>query len=196
MQLYCCTFEASSNLILKQIRKYQRHIAPSAVLLFLGLVLMVGLKYSLDKSNIRNLVLETIREGVAPEALIEFKFTQAESDALNWEKRHEFELNGEMYDVVETAVVNDTIIYQCFHDTKETKFKRKFFKYLTYYLLPSNQSEDDKQQSTKQIKNYIVESVSVVKIHTFSVVKVSLNWRYANFYDYLLLGPNAPPPKV
>ena len=178
------------------IRKYQKKAARFTIYLFLGVVLALGAKYSIDKSNIRNTVLKSIRAGVAPEALIVFVFTESESENLNWKKSHEFELNGEMYDIVESKKENGKITYTCFHDTKETKHKRRFYKLISNLLLPeSDQNSDENKLSTNQ-KIHFCQPVPEIIIMSISEIDRQQSAYSQNAYHFLELGPNSPHPKV
>ncbi len=178
------------------IRQHYKTTLQLGIYLLLGLVLLVCVKFSLDKSNIRNSVLTALQMDVLPEQLIVFTFSKAESEALNWRKNHEFELDGQMYDIVETKEENGILYYTCFHDVKETKYKRRFYKFLGKLMLPDHHKNGD--QNTNQIgfKTYFCETGYQIDSELISgAMKESISI-YSNLYSHLIGGPNAPPPKV
>ena len=182
-------------LVLKALRTYQQHIGRLSIFLFLSLVLLVSTKFLIDQSNIRNSVLKTIQAGIAPEKLITFKFSHSESEALHWKKDHEFELDGEMYDVVSTDINDYQIIYTCFHDTKESKYKRRMYKLIGSLLLPDGDQQNQQQHHLSQQIYFYQPVKSLVVIASFNQDS-DCNFLYQNLYMYLKVGPVAPPPKV
>jgi hypothetical protein len=53
---------------------------------------------------------------------------------LAWEHEREFEFAGEMYDVVSSQIMGDSIIYQCLHDAKETSINKRILSFIKSYL--------------------------------------------------------------
>jgi hypothetical protein len=53
---------------------------------------------------------------------------------LEWEHDREFELSGEMYDVISSQIMGDSIIYQCLHDAKETSINKRILSFIRSYL--------------------------------------------------------------
>lgn len=181
---------------MRLIRKYQNKSVRFTIVLVLGAVLLLGLKFSIDKSNIRNSVLQAIQSGVAPEALIVFIFTEEESQNLNWKKSHEFEFEGEMYDIVETKIEEGAYHYTCFHDTKETKFKRRTFKLLGSLLLPENDSQSDQNTNLKLVKTQFFQTLKTVLLLPVLGDCKQIDFCFQNSYRSLMVGPNSPPPQL
>jgi hypothetical protein len=166
------------------------------ILGLLAFFMLVGIKYIVDKSHIRNAVLEAIREGVAPEQLIVFNFTKSEVEALNWKKDHEFELAGEMYDIVETSIAGDTLIYTCFHDTKETKYKRRFYKFLGSLLIPNSDQQKQDSKFKIEFKLYFMADRNVQGAVMDDLSNNKSSFYYLVLYGLLLDGPISPPPQI
>jgi len=53
---------------------------------------------------------------------------------LEWEHDREFELSGEMYDVISSQIIGDSIIYQCLHDAKESSINKRMISFIKNYL--------------------------------------------------------------
>ncbi len=64
------------------------------------------------KALVRAVVQEEIQAGMDEEALVLLKFTDTEAQLLlHWEHDREFEYLGQMYDIVETEQIGDTVYY-------------------------------------------------------------------------------------
>lgn len=50
-----------------------------------------------------------------------------------------------MYDVVETIILGDSVVYECFPDTKETRIKKEISD-ITKSLLGNNQKQTEKEK--------------------------------------------------
>lgn len=159
------------------------------------LFLLVCIKFSLDQSNIRNSVLESIRSGIAPERLIEFKFSDEESTNLNWKKNNEFELEGEMYDIVSIQKIEDGVVYECFHDTKESKYKRRFYKWLGNYLIPESGEPNENQTNKNVYKNYFCSNYKSLNTEGLAQGLQTCYVKYLNLYHLFQMGPSSRPPK-
>ena len=53
---------------------------------------------------------------------------------LTWEHEREFELGGEMYDVISTEIKGDSISYRCIHDAKESSINKRMISFIKNYL--------------------------------------------------------------
>lgn len=91
----------------------------SPIYLFLGIVRFE--KY-IAKKQIKKILVSNIDR----DQLVCLKFSLLESSSqLRWKHSKEFEFNGEMYDVVEKEIRNDSVYYWCWWDKKETKLNKK-----------------------------------------------------------------------
>ncbi len=64
--------------------------------------------------------------GLDKSELVLLKFSRAAAQTqLRWEHAKEFELEGQMYDVVETELKGDTLYYICWWDHEETKLNKQ-----------------------------------------------------------------------
>lgn len=79
------------------------------------------------KHQVKALLLQSIPSN----DLKTFRFTASEYLNLNWEHEREFELEGLMYDVVETTVSNGIYQLVCYPDTEESLIKKKLKALLT-----------------------------------------------------------------
>jgi hypothetical protein len=74
-----------------------------------------------QKRLIRNSVKELIYSGLSNSELSRIVVTTSDSDNLLWHHHDEFEFQGNMYDLVSKESFNDSIVYLCFLDEKESE---------------------------------------------------------------------------
>lgn len=55
-------------------------------------------------------------------------FNQQDRNGLEWEEGKEIRYGNEMYDVIDTATVNDQLIVRCIHDKKERELIENYQK--------------------------------------------------------------------
>ncbi|MFK8039395.1 MAG: hypothetical protein AB8B74_13965 [Crocinitomicaceae bacterium] len=181
---------------LETIRKYHNRYARFLILFFLGGMVLLGANYALKKSDIRNRVLKEIRSGIAPEQLVHFQFSSTEALQLNWKKSHEFELNGEMYDIVETKKVDGTVYYSCFHDTKESKLNRQLYKFLSQFISTDKDSNSEGQKTTSIQKVYFNTYPSNEMVSIILSFEPRLAPLYLSIYDSQYVNISCPPPEL
>lgn len=58
--------------------------------------------------------------------LLTFRFTAEQAGALQWEEEDEFQLDGEMFDVVEKKMVDGHLLLRCISDKKEDALIRVY----------------------------------------------------------------------
>gem|GEM_PF-402666 len=78
------------------------------------------------KMAVKHQVARHIVRGVADDGLVLLKFTKEESRTLlRWEHPREFEFDGQMYDIVETIDLGDSVHYRCWWDKAETALNER-----------------------------------------------------------------------
>ncbi|MFD1551073.1 hypothetical protein DNU06_04265 [Putridiphycobacter roseus] len=180
------------------IRQHKNGFIRFFVLLPLLFILGFCAWYTLERTSIKSSVLEKIQQGFAPEALITFTFSKADSqEKLNWKHAHEFEYLGEMYDIVASQIIKDSVQYTCFHDTKESKLNRRWYKFIGKLIY----DVDDEEQKQKQKKNnlkldYFIKNKMGSAVHCRDSVCTANVFFIKSFYNYHILGPAPPPPNA
>jgi hypothetical protein len=71
---------------------------------------------------------------------------QVQDSRLNWEDEDEFELSGNMYDVIGKSIKGDTLIIHCLKDEKENSLVKSF------EHLQNSQSRDGKNKSASLLQ--------------------------------------------
>lgn len=78
------------------------------------------------KAIIRKEVRKHIETGVDKGSLVTLKFSKEETQTkLRWHGPREFEHHHQMYDIVETVTLGDTVYYLCWRDDEETALNRE-----------------------------------------------------------------------
>lgn len=104
------------------------------------------LVYELAKMDAKNIAKQQIKTGQF-KSIIE-KIPSSKN--IHWEEKGvEFELYGQIYDVLNTELHNDTIIYYCINDTKENGL-------MTIYnqWIQSDKANDNQKNTAKLILKF------------------------------------------
>lgn len=136
-----------------------------------------------------------IKRGVPQKQLIAFQFNQKEIKDLVWHKKHEFELDGHLYDIVYKGISKKGIHYfKCVSDDQETQL----FKDLKQYVSSNLGDEKNPQPLGKFFK--VVQVPFVLNEVAFILEKVQpIILKKDHFiYKYQLVTTNpsvdTPPP--
>jgi hypothetical protein len=151
--------------------------------------------FEFSKFKIKKELKSLIKRGVPQKQLIAFQFNQKEINDLVWHKKHEFELNGHLYDIVYKGISKKGIHYfKCVSDDQETQL----FKDLKQYVSSNLGDEKNSQSLSKFFK--LVQVPFVLNEVTFILKKPSsiiLKKDYFT-YKYQLVTTNSsvdtPPP--
>lgn len=165
----------------------KRHIF--AVFLALALIGPVAGMYvwlQFKKQNIRRTVKHSIEEGLNRDELILLKFTESETQNLEWEHEKEFEFGGEMFDIVERKQVGDTLYFWCWEDNEETELNRQLAR-LSARALSQNPDHQDRQEKLQTF----FKTLFCEKIETFQFPKNNPNKQIP--YHLKLTPENCPP---
>lgn len=122
----------------------------TAWILILVLTLPLGLtgwylnwqKHKIKKSVKKELIAQTDKDKLE---LLKFKKSELNLQVV-WKHAKEFSYNGEMYDIVNSQTINDSIFYWCWVDNEETSLNIKLTEWVDKTL------GQDTQRSTKTQK--------------------------------------------
>jgi hypothetical protein len=79
-----------------------------------------------QRAGVKKDVREHIVAGIGEDALVLLTFTKEESRTLlRWEHAREFEYDRQMYDIVETWTVGETVYFRCWWDREETRLNER-----------------------------------------------------------------------
>lgn len=79
-----------------------------------------------EKMLVRKAVKRQLLAGMENTDLVFLKFTQEGAQTLlRWEHAHEFEYQGQMYDIVRSETLGDSIFYHCYWDRAESKLNQQ-----------------------------------------------------------------------
>jgi len=82
-----------------------------------------------EKAMVKKEVRRHIISGIDKDGLVLLEFSRTETEPLlRWEHSREFEYDGQMYDIVDSWVVGDTVYYRCFWDRAETRLNEQLRK--------------------------------------------------------------------
>lgn len=134
--------------------------------------------------------------GIDKKELAILKFTVDEAQTkLCWEHSKEFEYDGEMYDVVETQVTRDSVLYWCWRDHEETRLNKQLDDLVAQALGNNRQHKENQEKlidfckslycSKAQVMNVSLDSKTVIFFSPCTVSCISC-----------LDTPPVPPPEI
>lgn len=146
-------------------------------LLFLPMWGSIGY-LQLEKKKVQKSVKRKIMNGIPKEELIFMAFTKEDlTTKLNWKHSKEFELNGEMYDIVEREETADSAFYWVWWDKEETELNQRV-KRIAAEIFGSSPDHQEKNNLVQSFyKSLFVENPQ----HDFQVLVASqqrLNYHY------------------
>jgi hypothetical protein len=149
----------------------------------------------IQKTLARYSVRELLRESPVKNELVLLKFTSSESETkLKWEHSREFEYDHQMYDVVETKVIGDTIYYWCWWDRRETRLNQQLSDWAgkVFHTDPQN------REKHCWLLSYFKSLYFIENFYPHLLPPESWRLRYNDYcylYDSTAIQPPAPPPK-
>lgn len=133
--------------------------------------------------------------GLPEEELVFFKFsTEDLSKQIHWHNDNEFKYAGEMYDVVQRQIKNDSVSLWCWHDHKETRLEKQIELLVSKALGANTQSKEQKSNLNNFLKSlYFSNKDSWETILPMPNQMVFLEPFYWD--ARCLLAPPTPPPQ-
>jgi hypothetical protein len=150
-----------------------------------------------QKKQVRRAVKSSIIAGLDKEELVLLKFTKEESQtSIRWEHATELEYKGQMYDVVETKIENDTTYYWCWLDNKETKLNKQLDQVLAYALGNNQHRNDSQKQLHNLYKSLYWEESSAFELSSWSIQTTPPLPAYKIIFQNFSHPPPVPPPQI
>lgn len=119
---------------------------------------------TVQKKQVQKSVKRQIMKGIDREELIFMAFSQEELQTkLNWKHAKEFELNGEMYDIVERKETVDSAFYWVWWDKEETELNRRVNRIAAAVFGSSPQQHEQSQVVQHFYQSLFVESMDSVE---------------------------------
>ena len=147
-----------------------------------------------QKVIVKEQVKKQLLSGIEKKELVQLKFTKVESQTeLDWEHDREFEYQGEMYDVVETTIKEDSVYYLCWWDHAETQLKKQLKNLVAQMLGQDAQNTERHKRLFDFYKTLYCNDLPTVQDFHY-LHNGSLN-PYLSNYISLTLSPPVPPPR-
>ncbi|QGY45197.1 hypothetical protein GM418_16405 [Maribellus comscasis] len=157
-----------------------------------GVYLWLQQKKLVVKTQVKTQVLNKKKEG---ERKILLKFTLEETKTkLRWEHSGEFEYNEQMYDIIRTKTVGDSVYYWCWWDKEETELNRKLEKLAEFDRAEENGKDKNHQSIVTFIPTPFCQEIQKIE-EIFARNLKKINPDYFIFYSSFFLTPLEPPPK-
>ncbi|MBA4311576.1 MAG: hypothetical protein C0417_02990 [Chlorobiaceae bacterium] len=141
------------------------------------------------KENVR----EQIMMGMAKSELKHFQFSKIEATFIpKWKEPNEFDIDGEMYDIVYFQESNDSISYWCWQDRDETKLNKK----LNTLINQKTENSPLHHIQLKQIASFLSTLFFIDKLFWQATAPSTESFASNNSSLYLsyIKSPPIPPP--
>lgn len=147
------------------------------------------------KEIIKREVAEGIERGLEKEQLVLLEFTLDEvKTKLKWRSAREFEFNHELYDLVESILDHDKILFWCWRDHQETEIEKEI-KAVVFHSFKNKEKSLNLQEGPNSIPRIYLFFPSgcplVAKPDLFSFFYIS---DFQTIYS-LNQKPPSPPPR-
>jgi hypothetical protein len=170
----------------------------SILLIFVLIYNLIGYYtvFKVLQYQVRDEVKQRIKHAVPDDELVLISISTVDDKSLVWTKpQKEFRYNGEMYDVVKLKIKEDSIVYYCIHDFKESKLFSELGDYVKRYVADNpNQRRKAEILLERLIKDYFIQ------VFTINIsYKEFINLRYRKYlraYPSVCLKVLTPPPKL
>ncbi len=155
----------------KRVLRYSKKRRYQLFLPFYFLALSLTLSLILDpvlgkylwlehrQKMIKRQVEEQVLYGLGKERLVLLEFTTQEVNTkLKWRSAREFEFNHELYDVVESILDNEKILFWCWRDHPETRIEKEIEALLSSFQKKGGKSlilEEGSNSSNSMPKIYL-----------------------------------------
>jgi hypothetical protein len=166
--------------------------------LFLSLIVPVLVAYTwlhYKKASVRKEVKWKMIEGIEKDQLVLLKFTTEESQTiLNWKHSKEFEFNGEMYDIVSSEMMGDTILYWCWWDHAETRLNKQLDGLVSRVLGGDPKTNENQNRVFSFYKSLFFRSLHEWK-PDLAAIAISFSVALTDHISSSFNQPPKPPPK-
>jgi hypothetical protein len=135
--------------------------------------------------------------GMDKESLVLLKFSEQEArSTLRWEHAGEFEFNGNMYDVVETRQLGDTLYYYCWWDHAETQLNRQLEALVSGVFNTDPQQSERRQQLSDFYQSMFHSAPFIWRISAFLALVGSDFPLFNTCPLAVFFCPPTPPPEL
>ena len=146
--------------------------------------------FTLAKWNAKYIISQHLKSNIIDDLVEKIP----NSNAIHWEEKNkEFELSGQMYDVVKTEEVNNKTIYYCINDQKESGLLQIYSNWIQ-----SGSANDQQKQNAKSILKFTQIECDVIldkdeKNQSYSSLKIIPLFNLSLISRSLMV--EGPPPK-
>ncbi len=149
-----------------------------------------------QKTIVKKEVNRQIIAGIDKDDLVLLKFSKEDAQTkLRWEHSKEFEYNHQMYDVVETMTLGDTIYYWCWWDREESKLNRQLEELAAQALVKDSKIREKLERLISCFK-----SLYCTFSFNWNVSVPELLYKqfclFSYLYSSIIIQPPTPPPQL
>ncbi len=148
-----------------------------------------------QREQIHEEVKQQILSGIDREELVVFKFSLADSKLLDWKEDREFAYQGQMYDVVESRIMADSIQYWCWWDQKESQIEKQIEE-CTARLFHQNPQQQHQQEKLHDFYKNLYHPVIPEWLLLLDAFQKGIPSNSKHLFTSHQLPPPVPPPET
>lgn len=150
----------------------------------------------MERKAIRKAIKHKIIEGIDKEELVLLVFHKEEvNQKVKWKHSKEFQYKAEMYDIVETEFINDSVYYWVWWDKEETALNKKVAS-LVRQNFAQNPYQNNKNEVITHFFKTLYFSSPTVLINPKLTLQLSHLTHYLADFSFGQQSPPTPPPQI
>lgn len=152
--------------------------------------------FEFSRYHLKKEIKLLLKEGVPKDELVFFEFDDKQMNALIWLKKNEFDLNGNLFDVVrKRELPNGKIHLECISDERETILFKKLNQSIASNL--SDESQHSPISCWIKILHFpiILENCEWYELNFTAVTIPHSNFNYQSSNSTKAVDIHSPPPK-
>lgn len=164
------------------------------VILFLGRIIGYFPIFKIEQYTIRREIKTRMKSAIPDSELKVFSYQIGSQEAIKYGNRHEFEIEGEMYDVVRRETEGETLNLYCLHDEKETDLFNKLDQMVKNRMDTADHPFRNVVNIFAKTFHSVQPVIDVFRLHSNTDLNI-LNFSYSNTYYFDFVRKFAPPPR-
>ncbi len=177
-------------------KAYKNIIVIGLMLSLLAPLLGGGFSFIYRRHQIRREIKGFLKSKLDQTQLVSFDFSNEENkSSVKWKHDKEFEYKGAWYDVIRIQISENSTIYWCWKDAKETQLYQKLNRLTADFFSQNTPLKHQQNRFLNFIKNLFYNNINKINLSDCLILTNQLNSNNFNHYNFLSFPPPFPPPQ-
>jgi hypothetical protein len=168
------------------------------ILLFISLVAPLAttfILHQIQEIQVKNTVISRFISSIGKDELVKMKFALSEKPVNNSNHTDEFVYQGELYDVLKTEIIGDTINYWCWKDKEDTKLNQQIDQLVSVALGDNPQQQENNTRLLRFLDSLYFSDIPTLPNVYFQDKELTYCYKPL-YYPYLVYSPPSAPPEM